>query len=135
MWKKELGPREVERLRKLFEEGSRVEAVSVAGIAPGAMGTVKCVRRTGDIEVIFDKYGEIVANYPLEVVRIVEKGYSCMLNMKRSGKDAECRDDCKRCAWNPEVGERRKELLKTGMKHINGKTVLVLRRQQGSLNS
>ena len=129
MWKKELGPREVERLRQLFEEGSRVAAVSVAGIESGAMGTVKCVRRTGDIEVVFDKYGEIVANYPLEVIRTVEKGYSCMLNMKRSGKGAECRDDCKRCAWNPAVNEKRKEMLKEGMQSVNGKKRLVLHRQ------
>lgn len=112
MRKAELDERIYDTLCALYEKGSTVEAVSVAGIDEGTRGIVQSVRRTGDVQVNFEKYGEIIVQYPQEVIRVVYAGVGCVLKMKR-GSDG-CRDDCNRCAWNPMVDKKRRAAIHAG---------------------
>lgn len=112
MRKAELDERIYDTLCALYEKGALVEAVSVAGIDDGTRGIVQSVRRTGDVQVDFDKYGEIIVQYPKEIIRVVHTGPGCILKMKR-GSDG-CRDDCNRCAWNPLVDKKRRAAIHAG---------------------
>ena len=114
MGKNKLGVRAYRTMQRLYDKGTRVEAVSVYGVPTGEKGNVICVQETGDIKVLFDKAGEVTVHYPTDVVRFVHYGSECYLRMKRDGEDAECKADCSKCGWNPAVDERRKEKIAVG---------------------
>ena len=130
MGKNDICKKTYETLCALYDKGTRVEAISVAGVNDGSKGTVLRVRRNGDMEVEFDRYGTVLINYPDEVVRVVHMGSGCILKMKHDGVKAECRDDCKKCGWNPKVDKKRKEAIANGeMVKRHGVRHLVLSEQ------
>lgn len=113
MGQNKLGARALGTMQRLYDKGTRVEAVSVYGVNTGEKGNVKKVRDTGDIEVHFDKAGDVICRYPTDVLRVVHFGDGCYLKMTREGKDAECRADCEKCGWNPKIDRARKEKIET----------------------
>lgn len=113
MGKNKLGVRAYRTMLRLYDKGTRVEAVSVYGVNTGEKGNVISVQETGDIKVNFDKAGEVTVHYPTDVVRFVHYGSECYLRMKRDGEDAECKADCTKCGWNPRVDDARKKKIAT----------------------
>lgn len=125
---KELGKRALEKMNRVYAAGTRVEAVWVRGVDVGAKGTVKSVRKTGDIDVDFDRFGVMTVNHLSEIIRPTDKTPRCMLMMKREGEGAECKDDCSMCGWNPRVdSDRKAEIYHGGMAKRDGLMRLVLK--------
>ena len=93
----------VAMLRKMYPQGTLVEAIKVNYIPKGMRGVVREVKNNGDISVIWENEDITSVEFGNESIRSVVDGM-CLLNMKMGSCGAAA---CKECGWNEVVHKER----------------------------